>query len=499
MGPPPNAPMLTPPPIQQTNPIGDMLDSLTGGHFAAVRNMERAEAMQNYGIASMQRYASSLPPSEQLKFAVDPQGYLAQQRAVALEQAKPLNPKADERVVIPAGANAGTVNAAPGSFTLDPTSGGTVNDMTGATGPTFGGGFGANGLSSRTGQQVPVATYESEAPGAHGGFVAPPLLGLGAASPVAAGPPAGAPRLFPSAQDVTTATGGMITSAQRTPAHNAAVGGVPNSYHLTGQAYDVAPPAGMSMADFTAKTQAAFPGLKVLNEGSHVHIQPMARNAAVPTSGLPSSLSGGTISPPRWNPATNQYEQTGPDGKVTPAGSPPFDPSKMRDAVLGNEDYKQANGALAAYSAMKANSGTLTGPSAYSMLDTFARAINPGAVARSGTIEAIKESLGPFNKLGGQLDSLQSMGNLTPQVRQQLLDSVLGFVKAHYGQAKALNDQNAEIAKRYGMNPQDVTAPLEAMPGAHHVTVPAPSDLVPGDTYQTRRGIATWNGKAFER
>jgi hypothetical protein len=71
--------------------------------------------------------------------------------------------------------------------------------------------------------------------------------------------------------------GERITSTLRTPARNKAVGGVPNSYHLTGQARDSVPPPGMSMADYHAQLKRLNPGMDVINEGDHVHIEPRGR------------------------------------------------------------------------------------------------------------------------------------------------------------------------------------------------------------------------------
>lgn len=64
-----------------------------------------------------------------------------------------------------------------------------------------------------------------------------------------------------------------ITSAARTPQHNAAVGGVPNSYHLTGHAVDFEPPPGQTNAQAVAKLKASgLPFVELLNEGDHVHV-----------------------------------------------------------------------------------------------------------------------------------------------------------------------------------------------------------------------------------
>ena len=68
--------------------------------------------------------------------------------------------------------------------------------------------------------------------------------------------------------------GERVTSTLRSPARNRAVGGVANSYHLTGQARDSVPPPGMSMATYAAELRRLNPHLDVINEGDHVHIEP---------------------------------------------------------------------------------------------------------------------------------------------------------------------------------------------------------------------------------
>jgi len=65
-----------------------------------------------------------------------------------------------------------------------------------------------------------------------------------------------------------------VTSTLRSPARNQAVGGVKNSYHLSGQARDSVPPKGMSMAAYAAELARLNPHLKVINEGDHVHMEP---------------------------------------------------------------------------------------------------------------------------------------------------------------------------------------------------------------------------------
>jgi uncharacterized protein YcbK (DUF882 family) len=72
-------------------------------------------------------------------------------------------------------------------------------------------------------------------------------------------------------------SGERVTSTVRDAAHNRRVGGVPNSYHLSGRARDSVPPPGMSMAQYAAVLQRLNPQYEVINEGDHVHIEPRGR------------------------------------------------------------------------------------------------------------------------------------------------------------------------------------------------------------------------------
>lgn len=83
-----------------------------------------------------------------------------------------------------------------------------------------------------------------------------------------------------------------VTSGARTPQHNAEVGGVPNSFHLSGQARDILPPQTPQQAQ-AVRQWAAQNGMEVINEGDHWHIEPAGNAPRVPIVGrLPEEEAG---------------------------------------------------------------------------------------------------------------------------------------------------------------------------------------------------------------
>jgi hypothetical protein len=65
---------------------------------------------------------------------------------------------------------------------------------------------------------------------------------------------------------------GVVTSTFRTPAHNKAVGGMPNSYHLVDQAIDVARRPGVSHLQIEAALKrAGYRLIESLDERDHSH------------------------------------------------------------------------------------------------------------------------------------------------------------------------------------------------------------------------------------
>ena len=84
---------------------------------------------------------------------------------------------------------------------------------------------------------------------------------------------------------------GRVTSTFRTKARNRQVGGVPNSWHLSGRAVDIARAPGVSHSQIAAAYRAAgYKLIESLDEGDHSHFA-FARgaDAGSPTASAPQS------------------------------------------------------------------------------------------------------------------------------------------------------------------------------------------------------------------
>lgn len=111
------------------------------------------------------------------------------------------------------------------------------------------------------------------------------MQGVGGAPPAA--------KAFGSAQAASVLSrllpGAIPTSGARSPAHNAAVGGVPDSLHLADGAIDFVPPKGADFNAFKAKlAQSGLPVSELIKDGSHWHWG-FAPKGAAPAPSAPTA------------------------------------------------------------------------------------------------------------------------------------------------------------------------------------------------------------------
>jgi Peptidase M15 len=132
-----------------------------------------------------------------------------------------------------------------------------------------------NAIHQQLLQQYPIgASAPAAAPAPAGGKPGAPAP---APKPAPAGNPnAPTPKPTPAVFDQLEAEyrgmfGNTVTSTKRTPERNAAVGGSPTSYHLVDMAIDTTPPVDRLQ---DAVAWGIKNGLRVLNEGDHIHFEP---------------------------------------------------------------------------------------------------------------------------------------------------------------------------------------------------------------------------------
>lgn len=105
--------------------------------------------------------------------------------------------------------------------------------------------------------------------------------------------------------------GATITSGQRTPEHNAAVGGVPDSMHLSGQAVDFVPPKGTTKEQVAAALdKAGLPHTELIDEGTHIHWGWGGKGDAGQQTSAPSPQYASTTDAVRANFASNVEKAT---------------------------------------------------------------------------------------------------------------------------------------------------------------------------------------------
>lgn len=212
---------------------------------------------------------------------------------------------------------------------------------------------------------------------------------------------------------------------------------------------------------------------------------------------------------PQVVPETDPIQQRLPPGAVAQksaageysvmpgTGYGPDQLFSLRKQVLDSDAYKNYQAANDAYGAMVSAAGQPNGGMrAYALRDTFARLINPGAVARVGTIQAISEAQGVPANVKAYLMNLKGDGNVPSEIAQQILDVSHGFLGSHYAAAKSLNDSNTGFATRHKIDPQDVTAPMGEAPNRMVLgQVPPAQQRQPGTIYVTPKGPLLWTTK----
>lgn len=290
------------------------------------------------------------------------------------------------------------------------------------------------------------------------------------------------------AQDFSTLSqmfGVTPSSTLRTPDRNRQVGGVPNSFHLTGEASDWPVPAAMK-PQFIA--QARRMGYQAIDEGDHVHLEPPARGMAAggsnPFIGPSEAQTAAQVEAARQGVQTQflpEQERIKTQAEIDRASGVARAKSEAeRDAQAPQRaaKYRQALATAQNVETSIDRALGMIGPESTGFVGARLRGVEGSpAYNLQAEIETIKANLG-FDRLqemrdnsptGGalgqvaiqELVALQStVANLDPNQSGDQLRANIGRIKEHYARWKAAIQQ-AQAAER-----AQSTAPTSASSGA---------------------------------
>lgn len=293
----------------------------------------------------------------------------------------------------------------------------------------------------------------------------------------------------------------QVTSGYRSPADNARVGGVPNSRHMSGQAVDLVPRPGETVAQLYTRV-AQVPDVRAINEGDHVHVQqqgaPPARPASAPAGPQGMRLVQAAQPKPR-----EQWEQL-PDGRQqstltrwiegTAAAQAAGEVSKSTRATEANlrkefnalpdvKNYRTVATQAAAVKRLAAAPPSANGDIA--MVYAVMKSYDPTSVVRETEFATAQNAAGVPDKIRNQFNAIRNGQRLNPKQRAEMAATVEGFANTYKQRYDTVAEEYRGYAADYSGDPNRVV-PLAKESAAPAVNPPA--------EFKARRGA---NGKFY--
>lgn len=283
---------------------------------------------------------------------------------------------------------------------------------------------------------------------------------------VEVGPPGAQPQSAPTepqgdwlAAVSAAAPDAQVTSGYRTAEHNKAVGGVPTSRHLSGQAVDLVPRPGETMAQLYARV-SKVPGVKAINEGDHVHVQATGGGQA---QGGARVIAQGAPNPMRALQEENLRSQIAErNAKAAHGGTTPLQSRKefatLRKEFNQLEEVKNFKDVAASYQQVRA----LAKPNASAADDvaltfSFMKMLDPGSVVREGEYALVGRTAGLDDQIIMGLQKIDQGKGLTPEIRTKLVNAAAQIMLQRRKQYDNVAGQYRQLAADAGANPDQLT------------------------------------------
>jgi hypothetical protein len=254
-----------------------------------------------------------------------------------------------------------------------------------------------------------------------------------------------------------------VNSTARTPAHNAAVDGVPNSYHTSDQAVDYAIPQGMTAESLAVRLrQGLGPQFQVIPEPAknHVHVEPAP---GIARAAVGSRVVAQGPAKPDMTPAQRQA-QIRSDRTYA---------SGLKSDFMAEPTVKDYATIDTAYSTTRAL-GTKRNPTPQddtALTFAFMKMLDPGSVVRESEFALVAKGAGLSDRAAMALNQAIRGKGLTPQIRADIVaaaGTVFAERRKAYDETTNTYRQQAEEA---GVDPNQVVRqggrsnPTAAAPG----------------------------------
>lgn len=260
---------------------------------------------------------------------------------------------------------------------------------------------------------------------------------------VATGGGAASPALAQISTSLTSAFPGVqITSGQRSPQHNAAVGGVPNSQHIAGNALDFTKAPGVTLA--AVKQHFAEQGVNLteaIDEGDHIHIA--------------------------WGPK-------GGGARVVAEGNPKKDIQTPKEAMqLRKEfnqlpDVKQFQTVATQYGIVnRLASQPPTAANDVSLIFAYMKLLDPTSVVREGEFATAQNATGVPAQVANTYNKLMKGERLNPEQRKQFTSAAGNVFNENKSRYDQLVQQYQGYAASIGLDASTIqprVAPSAATP-----------------------------------
>jgi hypothetical protein len=275
----------------------------------------------------------------------------------------------------------------------------------------------------------------------------------------------------------------------------------------------------MSMAQYAQTLKGQLPGMDVIDEGDHVHIEPGTRSSGgvqVLQRGQPKpkeqaqTLSAQEAQALGFLPGT--IVQRRPDGSLDAVQSPnnQASPRKaetdLRKEFETKPEVKDFKAVDAAYRQIKSLSGQKpTAQNDMATVFSIMKMLDPGSVVREGEYATAQNSAGIPDQIRNAYNKALSGQTLNPKQRTEFTNTARTIYGSQRQRYEAVADSFRGYADGYGVNASNVVPPpvqgaKKAPTGAWHIEDPKKKGSFP----EIRRGAdGVWrlksaNGKILE-